>query len=113
MLKITEDKIYLTRGDTADIIVKIYDQDKEEYHLQEGDVLVFTMKSNCETTDAIITRDCSTDSIIHLFPDDTNGLAYGTYYFDVQLTTAFEQVYTVIPPHEIIISKEVTFNAVS
>lgn len=111
MLKITSDKVYLTRGDTADILINIYDADKQAYELQPGDSLIFTLKANCVTDNYFIQKECSSDSKIHLLPDDTNTLSYGTYYFDVQLTTALGQVYTVIPPHEFILSKEVTFHA--
>ena len=111
MLKITTDKVYLTRGDNADILVKIYDEDKTEYELQPGDTLTFTLKNNCETTTVLIQKDCSSDSMIHLTPSDTNGLKYGIYNFDVQLTLANGKVYTVIPPHDFEITKEVTFNA--
>lgn len=112
MLKITSEKVYLTRGDNADINVKIYDADKTEYELQPGDSLTFTLKANCETGVVLITKDCTSDSMIHIVPSDTNGLAYGTYYFDVVLVTAASKVYTVIPPHEFIVSKEVNFNAI-
>jgi hypothetical protein len=112
MLKITTDKVYLTRGDNADILVKIYNEDKTEYVLQPGDTLTFTLKNNCETSTVLIQKNCTSDSKIHIVPADTESLAYGTYYFDVVLVTATSKVYTVIPPHEFIISKEVTFNAI-
>lgn len=111
MLVITSDKVALTRGDSADLTVVIKDLAGNTYELQTGDVLTFTMKRNCETTTVLITKNCSSDSMIHLTPSDTNGLPYGIYTFDVQLTLANGKVYTVIPPHDFEITKEVTFNA--
>ena len=111
MLVITSDKVALTRGDSADLTVVIKDLAGNTYELQTGDVLKFTLKSNCETSTIIIQKDCSSDSMIHLTPSDTNGLKYGIYKFDVQLTLANGKVYTVIPPHDFEITKEVTFNA--
>ena len=110
MLRITNEAVILTRGDSADLVVHIYDMSGTEYVLQPGDVLVFTMKINCMSDVIIIQKDISSDSTIHLVPDDTNLLSYGDYVFDVQLTTAGGDVYTVIPPHAFIISKEVTFH---
>ncbi len=110
MLVITDDEVILTRGDSADINVKITDANGDIYTLAEGDVIKFTLKKNCETSDIIIQKTL-VNSIISLQPADTEDLSYGTYYFDVQLTTAGADVYTVVSPHRFIIDKEVTFNA--
>lgn len=110
MLVITNDDIVLTRGDSADIIVNITNANGDAYTPAEGDVILFTLKKNCETSDIIIQKPL-VNSIITLLPSDTEDLPYGTYYFDVQLTTAGDDVYTVVAPHKFIIDKEVTFNA--
>lgn len=110
MLVITNDEVNLTRGDSADIIVNITDANGDIYTPAEGDVIKFTLKKNCETSDIIIQKTL-VNSIISLQPADTKDLPYGTYYFDVQLTTAGADVYTVVSPHRFIIDKEVTFNA--
>lgn len=109
MLQITENEVFLTRGDSADISVTIYDMNGDVYTLQTGDVLTFTMKYNCITEDEILQKNITADSTIHIHPEDTNGLAYGTYWFDVQLTMNGGAVYTVIEPHKFNITKEVTF----
>lgn len=110
MLVITNDEVILTRGDSADIIVNITDANGDAYRPAEGDVIKFTLKKNCETSDIIIQKTL-VNSIISLKPADTEDLPYGTYYFDVQLKTAGDDVYTVVSPHRFIIDKEVTFNA--
>lgn len=110
MLVITNEEVILTRGDSADIIVNITDANGDVYTPAEGDVIKFTLKKNCETSDIIIQKTL-VNSIISLQPADTEDLPYGTYYFDVQLTTAGADVYTVVSPHRFIIDKEVTFNA--
>ena len=109
MLQITSNEVYLTRGDSADIQVTIYDMNGDVYTLQTGDVLTFTMKYNCITEDKIMQKNITTDSTIHITPSDTNELSYGKYYFDVQLTMNDGSVYTVIEPHNFNIMKEVTF----
>ena len=109
MLKITENEVFLTRGDNADIAVTIYDMNGDVYTLQPGDVLTFTMKYNCITEDIILQKNITADSTIHIQPADTNNLAYGLYWFDVQLTMNGGNIYTVIDPHPFNIKKEVTF----
>ena len=112
MLNIYEyNTIDLTRGDTCAIIVTIYDLNGDVYEIQTGDVLLFTMKINCETQDIVVQKDITSDSIISLTHNDTKSLAYGSYVYDVQLTTAGGDVYTVIAPALFNITKEVTFNA--
>lgn len=110
MLQITSNEVSLTRGDSADLHVIIYDLEGNVYELQTGDTLTFTMKYNCITEDIIIQKDITEDSTIHIHPEDTNGLNYGTYWFDVQLTKEDGKVYTVIDPHKFNITKEVTFD---
>lgn len=110
MLQITDNAVILTRGDNADIIVNITDGNGDPYTLDEDDVLLFTMKRNCETSEIILQKTL-VNSVISLDHDDTKDLKYGRYYFDVQLTNVSGEVYTVITPHEFIIDKEVTFNA--
>lgn len=110
MLQITDNAVILTRGDNADIIVNITDGNGDPYTPAEGDVILFTMKRNCETSDIILQKTL-VNSVISLDHDDTKDLKYGKYYFDVQLTNVSGEVYTVITPHEFIIDKEVTFNA--
>lgn len=109
MLKITANEIYLTRGDSADIVVTIYDMNGDVYSLQPDDVLLFTIKRNCITDDIIIQKDITSDSTIHIIPTDTNNLDYGVFKFDVQLTMASGDIYTVIDPHDFNLTKEVTF----
>ena len=111
MLKITENEVILTRGDNADLIVTIKDMSGNVYELQEGDELVFTLKNNCVTQTILIQKDITADSTIHILPEDTSGLNYGKYLFDVQLTTAEDKVYTVIPPTVFVVSNEVNFSA--
>lgn len=40
---------------------------------------------------------------------ETERLAYGTYVYDIQLTTEDGTVDTVVPPHPFVLKEEVTF----
>lgn len=109
MLYVDNENVFLTRGDSCDLIVTIHDISGAIYEMQAGDILTFTIKVNCNTEDIIIQKEISSN-IITLTPADTEKLAYGAYWYDVQLTTAGGDIYTVIPPHRFNITPEVTFN---
>lgn len=109
MLTVDNDNnVYLTRGDTCELICEITDGTGEIYQMHAGDVLTCTIKTNCNTEDIILQKSGSTN-IISIEPTDTESLAYGAYWFDVQLETAGHDIYTVIPPRRFNITPEVTF----
>lgn len=103
----SDNNITLTRGDTASFDLTIT-ENTTAYDFS-SDTVVFTVKKNVYTSDILIQKTFS-DGLITLTPTDTNPLNYGTYYYDVQLTTPGGAVFTVIPPTKIIIAEEVTFN---
>lgn len=109
MLYVDNENVFLTRGDSCDLIITIRDIQGEIYELQTGDILTFTIKVNCHTEDIIIQKVITTN-VVSITPADTEELAYGAYWYDVQLTTLGEDIYTVIPPHRFNITPEVTFN---
>lgn len=98
--------ITLTRGDTCAFDVEIKTDSGATYTPQEGDVITFTVKKDTKTADIIIQK---TGSTIVLNPTDTRSLKYGSYLYDVTLTTISEAVYTIITPTEFIIAEEVNW----
>lgn len=105
-----EGKIQLTRGDTARFEVNITnDMDGSNYELQDGDVLRFTVKKSTDKKDALISKEITDGNIIYIAPEDTQNLSYGSYYYDVELTTKGKDVYTIIPPSKFVLLKEVTW----
>lgn len=114
MLKISGNKILLTRGDSAYITLKIYDADKKEYELNEGDVV------NCQVRTAPNTGELVTAGTVmkeedgtivwYLQPADTKDLEVKKYYWDAQLTTANGDVFTFITSSPFIITDEVTMD---
>lgn len=98
--------ITLTRGDTCAFDVEIKTDTGATYTPQEGDVITFTVKKDTKTADIIIQK---TGSNIVINPADTRSLKYGSYLYDVTLTTISEAVYTIITPTEFIIAEEVNF----
>lgn len=100
--------VQLTRGDTAYLNVTITnDVDGTEYEMQDGDVLVFTMKKNVADAPAI-QKKIAGGTVFHLEPADTAHLDEGKYKYDVVLTTAAGDVFTVVQASVFELSVEVT-----
>ena len=87
-------RIMLTRGDTFPCTVGIINPDGTPYEMQSGDTARF-MLSRKAGGPTILTKTLSGGSF-QLDPADTNGLDFGDYFFDVQLTYADGTVDTFI-----------------
>ena len=98
--------ITLTRGDTCAFDVEIKTDSGATYTPQEGDTVTFTVKKDTKTADVIIQK---TGTTIVLNPIDTKNLKYGSYLYDVTLTTPSNAVYTIITPTEFIIAEEINW----
>ena len=107
MLTISNQNIFLTRGDTAKIALSItsgnsaYDSTK--------DTVVLTVKKSTTDKEKVL-RKTAVNGVITLSHDDTKNLDYGDYVYDVQLTTVAGDVYTIITPHRFRIEEEVNFD---
>lgn len=108
MLKITNNNITLTRGDTAVLTLTVTDSAGDTYDYS-NDLTQLTVKRNTVTEDIVLQKTFNGTSIT-INPEDTKDLHYQDMKYDVQLITSSGAVYTVIPPHDFIISDEVNFN---
>lgn len=110
MLKIMKDgTIQLTRGDTARIAVDLTNEvDNKEYVMQKDDTLVLSVKKTINDEKALIQKSLTGGNTFHIEPKDTAPLKFGQYKYDVQLTTADGDVFTVIVPTTFEIMAEVT-----
>ena len=110
MLKISSSgDIELTRGDTAWLTVAINDDNGEAYTVKGNDVLTLSLKKKAVDEEPILLQKIikGTDTF-HIQPEDTAKLEFGKYKYDVELTTAGGDVFTVIPPAVFKILAEVT-----
>lgn len=114
--KVEDTTIYLTRGDTGYFTFTPYvhtDDGDQVYEPQEGDSIRFAMKQkHGDTYEVLLTKPVDIETFQMKFePEDTKGLAFGKYVYDVELTTASGDVDTYIPAvgevANIIIEKEV------
>ena len=95
MISITLDSIHLTRGDSATVVVDIQNEDGSDYTPETGDTIRFAAKRYLNDGDADIVIDIDPEQMMLEFkPGDTKGLDFGSYFYDVQLTTASGDVYT-------------------
>lgn len=108
MLKITDNKVMLTRGDTAVLKIEIQKDDGTPYELKPTDTLVMTIKANTTVKDIIIQK-AAVNGVITIAASETEQLKYGYYYYDVELRQADGFVSTIISPHSFVICEEVTF----
>lgn len=109
MLYIDDKIIKLTRGDTARLTVPIINlANNGEYTMESGDILYFTVKKTAKDTDFLFQKSVTGSNSIHIRPEDTADLSFGKYKYDVQLTTATGDVYTVIEPSTFEVMEEIT-----
>ena len=98
-------KIYLTKGDDAQLVVSLFDKDGKEREIWSDDVITLTVKKR--GSEAVIVKTAE-NGIINFIPADTKSLATGYYYYDLQLTTFGGKVYTLIPSTIFEIGEEIT-----
>lgn len=90
--------IYLTRGDTFDCVVHIYDADGQEYTPTGADTVTFSMKLNYSDSAPVLTKPVDiSQMLLTIESGDTADLAMGlSYVYDIQLRTEAGEVYTFI-----------------
>lgn len=94
--------VYISQGDSAVCDVSITNPEfpYEEYKLQEGDSLIFTVRATPKMLDSdeepLIQKTLSGNQIV-LESADTVNLEVGQYYYDVKLIFADGSINTIIP----------------
>lgn len=107
MFKVNGKTITMTRGDTVKIDVTMKDADGQTYTPVEGEVIRFKAKRNWIDESAIIEKAIPIDTLIlHIAPEDTHNLQFGTYVYDIQITHLNGDVDTFISKGTLIISEE-------
>lgn len=106
--KVKKNTIFLTRGDTFKAHLTINNPDGTEYTPQEGDTIRFALKENIEDQECLILRDIPIDTMLLILnPEDTKGLEFGSYVYDIQLTKANGDVDTFITASKLKLTSEV------
>lgn len=89
MFEIIDDKIRITKGDSAKLTVTL-----DNYTMASGDTL--TMSVRQKPTSAVLMAVTSSTNVITLTPTDTKKLIVGQCCYDIELKTAGGDVYTVV-----------------
>lgn len=105
MFKIEEQTIYLTKGDSAYIRVKV---EPDSYIAHEGDTITLSVKKKITDSGYAFQKVVAAGEVIHIIPEDTKNLDCGKYIYDVQLSTSYGDVFTIVEPSSFYIREEVT-----
>lgn len=101
----------VTRGDSLPLHIDVKYSDGIPYEMQEGDTLIFTVKSNVNLTENPVllqkTMTYETGPSCELLPEETE-LPYGVYKYDVELNMANGRRFTIIKPTNFRVTTEVT-----
>lgn len=97
-VKVTKNKIAITRGDTLRTTISITDSDGNEYTPEEGDVIRFALKKNYTDDVPIIEKVIPNGTLeLRLDSSDTKLLEQeGVYLYDIELSKADGTVDTFI-----------------
>lgn len=106
--------LHIIRGTTNAFSLTIEDENGEPYILNDGEKIIFGVKSNAENSEynivKILTSADVVDGayIIKLAPEDTKNLLTERYYCDIGLQTAEGDYYMIIPCCNFYIDKAIT-----
>lgn len=107
MLTIKGTEIHLTKGDSAYLNLEITNNHNQPYNVQNGDKIVMTVR-NALSNALLFQKTVDADSCIVIHPNDTSLATIGRYKYDVELTTASGDVFTIIPKSFFYLEEEVT-----
>ena len=113
-MEIQGTNISMTRGDSEAIKVTVKDTLGNTIPLVTGDTIHFTVRkytlSTTKIIEKIITEFDDGEALITINPQDTNDLSFASYVYDIQLTRENGTVKTIIPPSQLTITGEVTYD---
>lgn len=113
MLKIIGTNIFLTKGDSASILLTPTNSDGTPYTPQEGDQVKCQVRTFPDGGDLIISKTINVSSsgkfTWAITPANTQNAKPGNYYWDAELHTG-NNVFTFIPVSRFRILSEVTTN---
>lgn len=101
MFKIDGNNLYLTRGDTAYLSVSITGSDRVIKNM------ILSVKKNIADAEYAFQL-TATDNKFIFEPEDTKDLDYGKYVYDIQITTEYNEIFTIVEKSNFYITDEVT-----
>ena len=110
MVSINGSTITMTRGDTLDALVEIFQPDGSPYPVQPGDVIRFALKQNYSDREPLLLKEIPHDSMnLRLESSETKRLIAGgvPFVYDIEITMADGTVDTFIERAKFIVTEEV------
>lgn len=102
--------IKITRGDNAQLSVDLLNADGSAYVMQTGDKLYLTVNVGARQGEPLLQLLADSQATFRFVPESTKPLEFGKYKYDIQLSTATGEVYTVIPVSKFEVLEEITWN---
>lgn len=99
-------KITITKGDNAELRVRVFDSEEQERQTFEDDTIVLTVRKH-PTCPVLIQKE-AVNGVIEFVPEDTKSLSPGIYHYDIQLTTFTGKIYTIVPMATFEVGEEIT-----
>ena len=97
MLKVSRNRITLTRGDTAYLKLDITDDSGNAYEFSEYDRIYFRIAEYAPAGRLLLEKTVNPeDLMLELKPEDTAGLEFKTYRYEVEVVTEEGEHFTVI-----------------
>ena len=100
MFKIEGNTLYLTRGDTAYLEIDL----EVEREIKE---MILSVKKDVSDEEYAF-QITAIDNKFIFEPKHTKSLDYGTYLYDIQITTTLNEIFTVVEKSKLYIREEVT-----
>ena len=97
MLTVTNNAIYLTRGDSAYLNIDLKDESGNSYTPAVGDKLYFRVKQGIFGSKLKVEKEIPIDTLtLEIEPADTVKLSFTTYRYEIELVTISGQCFTVV-----------------
>ena len=105
-----DNTIHLTRGDTARFSIGriVNTVTKTNYTPTAENTVTLTIKKTALDASPCVQTIVPGGEALHIKPEDTKAMAFGKYIYDIQITMADGDVYTIVPPATFDLQKEVT-----
>lgn len=109
MFLLNGQNIAITRGDTLRLKLEIINEESGELYIpSDGDIVEFGVKAKYAEEECLIKKVIPNDTLIlHIAPEDTKPLNFGSYVYDCQVTFANGDVKTFISKKKFKITEEV------
>lgn len=101
----------MTRGDTEQLTVYVANRP-----FVSGDIIEFTLRKAPKSSSILLHKtitDFTEDTgkaVFHFEPEDTNGIPWGKYSYDVQATFTDIGIKTIIKPASFTLGEECTYD---